>query len=275
MSIQCFPDPETDSRAPYMGPPLRVSYHMHEYSGGEHYNSIVEANEIGKPTRGFRKRDKDSAAKENSDDKEEGNSATACVSDSDSDNESDDSSSSAASKKPASSKDDDESWDPQSFRNGKKPRPGKGKASTATPKEPAASTPSNVDDDSDTQDAAAGRHKFRHPVDDSSKGMGKKDSENGKSNASAHPKDPSKLKAFESAKEMLQRFRNGKDIDKIRVPVWDPSTRKLLLGNAAPLAKGVEEYLLRRTNMRIWDGVSNFIIGGRMQCGPTVKVTQT
>jgi len=51
MTIQCFPDPETDSRAPYTGPPLRLSYHMHEYTCGEHYNSIVEANDLGKPTR--------------------------------------------------------------------------------------------------------------------------------------------------------------------------------------------------------------------------------
>lgn len=211
MSIQCFPDPETDSRAPYTGPPLRVSYHMHEYSGGEHYNSIVEANEIGKPTRGFRKRHNDSAVKENSDDKEEGasNSATACVSHSDSDDESDDTSaeeSSATSKKHASIKDDDESWDPQSLRNGKKPRPGKGKTTT---KEPAASTPSNVEDD----DAADGRHKSRHhAADECSKGTGKQDSVNGKSSASSHAKAGSKVQACaSSAKEqqMMQSHQNG------------------------------------------------------------------
>jgi len=39
MSIQMFPDPETQT--PYEGDPLRLSYHIHEYSGGEHYNSIV------------------------------------------------------------------------------------------------------------------------------------------------------------------------------------------------------------------------------------------
>ncbi|EKX43528.1 hypothetical protein GUITHDRAFT_46351, partial [Guillardia theta CCMP2712] len=37
MTRQLFPDAE----APYEGPPLRLSYHMHEYSGGEHYNSVV------------------------------------------------------------------------------------------------------------------------------------------------------------------------------------------------------------------------------------------
>ncbi|EKX51764.1 hypothetical protein GUITHDRAFT_44616, partial [Guillardia theta CCMP2712] len=39
MSQQQFPDPETHPQ--YGGPPLRLSYHMHEYSGGEHYNSVV------------------------------------------------------------------------------------------------------------------------------------------------------------------------------------------------------------------------------------------
>ena len=51
MTTQCFPDPDTDRRAPYSGPPLRLSYHMHEYSGGEHYNSIVEAKDLGKSVR--------------------------------------------------------------------------------------------------------------------------------------------------------------------------------------------------------------------------------
>ena len=38
MTMQCFPDPDADRRAPYSGPPLRLLY------GGNHYDSIVEEN---------------------------------------------------------------------------------------------------------------------------------------------------------------------------------------------------------------------------------------
>ena len=49
MSIQMFPDPETQT--PYEGDPIRLSYHIHEYSGGEHYNSIVSLEEKNRRTR--------------------------------------------------------------------------------------------------------------------------------------------------------------------------------------------------------------------------------
>ena len=49
MSIQMFPDPET--QAPYEGDPIRLSYHIHEYSGGEHYNSIVSLEEKNRRNR--------------------------------------------------------------------------------------------------------------------------------------------------------------------------------------------------------------------------------
>ena len=52
MSIQMFPDPETHE--PYEGDPLRLSYHIHEYSGGEHYNSVVSVEEKNRRIRAHR-----------------------------------------------------------------------------------------------------------------------------------------------------------------------------------------------------------------------------
>ncbi|KAJ1471887.1 hypothetical protein T484DRAFT_1842468, partial [Baffinella frigidus] len=43
MNLQHFPDPE--NYPAYPGDPLRLSYHMHEYTGGEHYNSVVSIEE--------------------------------------------------------------------------------------------------------------------------------------------------------------------------------------------------------------------------------------
>lgn len=51
MSIQMFPDPETHT--PYAGDPLRLSYHIHEYSG-EHYNSVVSLEEKNRRSRATR-----------------------------------------------------------------------------------------------------------------------------------------------------------------------------------------------------------------------------
>ena len=99
MTKQCFPDPETDCRAPYKGPPLRVSYHMHEYHGGEHYNSIVEANDLGKPARALRGRNRE----------EETSAHPAANSVSDDSSDSDDSENSHR----QAGKDDDEVWNPR------------------------------------------------------------------------------------------------------------------------------------------------------------------
>ena len=54
MSVQTFPDPET--HPPYDGDPLRLSYHIHEYSGGEHYNSVVTVEEKNRRVRAHRER---------------------------------------------------------------------------------------------------------------------------------------------------------------------------------------------------------------------------
>ena len=54
MSVQTFPDPET--HPPYEGDPLRLSYHIHEYSGGEHYNSVVTVEEKNRRVRAHRER---------------------------------------------------------------------------------------------------------------------------------------------------------------------------------------------------------------------------
>jgi hypothetical protein len=51
MSIQMFPDPATHPA--YEGEPLRISYHIHEYSG-EHYNSVVSLEEKNKRSRAHR-----------------------------------------------------------------------------------------------------------------------------------------------------------------------------------------------------------------------------
>jgi hypothetical protein len=51
MSIQMFPDPATHPA--YEGEPLRISYHIHEYSG-EHYNSVVSLEEKNKRARAHR-----------------------------------------------------------------------------------------------------------------------------------------------------------------------------------------------------------------------------
>jgi len=52
MSIQMFPDPST--HPPYEGDPLRISYHIHEYNGGEHYNSVISLEEKNKRARAHR-----------------------------------------------------------------------------------------------------------------------------------------------------------------------------------------------------------------------------
>jgi len=51
MSIQMFPDPDTHPS--YAGEPLRLSYHIHEYSG-EHYNSVVSLEEKTRRSRATR-----------------------------------------------------------------------------------------------------------------------------------------------------------------------------------------------------------------------------